>query len=159
VPVLGDRGHAVRRLILRDMDIRDCAGCFDCWVKTPGHCHVDDGSQDVNRAVIRSDLVVFASPVIMGFTSAVLKKANDKLIPLLHPYVDIVEGELHHRKRYDSYPAWGLVLDRGEDADDEDVEIVREIYRRDAINFRTRMCFTHSTSDGHEEVADAIDRV
>ena len=73
------------------MDVRYCVGCFGCWVKTPGECVSKDGSHDIRREVINSDLVLFASPLIMGFTSALLKKAHDKLIPLIHPYFELVQ--------------------------------------------------------------------
>jgi hypothetical protein len=93
----------------------------------------------------------------MGFTSAVLKRANDKFIPLLHPYADFVDGELHHLKRYDSYPRWGLVLEKGDGADGEDVSIISEVYRRDCINFHTTLEFTHVIDTTPEEVAREID--
>ena len=70
--------HGVTVLTLREMDIKYCTGCFGCWVKTPGECVVDDASRDVCRAAIHSDLVLWASPVIMGFYSALLKRAADK---------------------------------------------------------------------------------
>jgi multimeric flavodoxin WrbA len=50
--------------------------------------------------VINSDRVFFASPVIMGYLSAVMKKFMDKLTPLIHPYLTIDQGEAHHKHRY-----------------------------------------------------------
>ena len=100
--VLESRDHTVLILHLRDMDIRYCIGCFGCWVKTPGECsNAADDTRVVCREFINSGLVIFASPVIMGFTSALLKKAHDRLLPLLTPYVRLFEGESHHVARYD----------------------------------------------------------
>ena len=103
--------HQVKSLILRDMEIKYCTGCWSCWWgPTPGECVFKDDSHAVCREYINSDLVIFASPLIMGFTSALLKKVQDKLIPLLHPYIEFDQGECHHKKRYDCYPGLGLII-------------------------------------------------
>jgi len=31
-------GHEADLMRLRDMKIKPCVGCFNCWVKTPGIC-------------------------------------------------------------------------------------------------------------------------
>ena len=154
------RNHKVKVLQLRDMSIRYCIGCFGCWVKTPGECsNAVDDSRAVRREYINSDLVVFASPIKMGFTSATLKKAHDKLLPLLMPYSEVYKFEAHHVSRYDKYPMIALLLEEEDDTDKQDVKIISEIYRRDAINFKATFKFTKLTSDPIEEVANAIDSV
>ena len=151
--------HTVTILQLRNIDVRYCIGCWGCWLKTPGECIVADGSRDICREYINSDLVLFASPVIMGFTSALLKKAHEKLLPLLHPYFELVQGEVHHIARYDKYPLMALLLEKGKDTDEEDIKIISDIYRRDAINLKTSFSFTRLTSDSVEEVASEINRI
>ena len=95
--LLESNNHTVNVLTLRDMDIRYCIGCFGCWVKTPGDCsNAADDTRDVRREYINSDFVLFASPIIMGFTSALLKRAHERLIPLLLPYSRFFDGESHH---------------------------------------------------------------
>ncbi len=146
-------------LQLRDMDVKYCTGCFDCWVKTPGECKVADDSHDICREYINSDLVLFASPVIMGFTSALLKKANDKLCPLILHSTEFDQGEIHHVARYDKYPATGLLLEKSDDTDNEDVRIITNIYKRNAINLKTSLRFTKFVSDPIQEVTNEIDRI
>jgi multimeric flavodoxin WrbA len=58
----------------------------------------------VAEAVIRSDLVIFLTPVTFGGYSSVLKKAVDRLICLISPFFTKIGGEIHHQARYDSYP-------------------------------------------------------
>lgn len=147
------RGHTAEILALRGMDTRRCLGCWSCWVKTPGRCAVRDDSDAVCRAVVGSGLTVFASPVIMGFTSAVMKRATDKLIPLLLPYIEIDRGECHHVARYDRYPLFGLLLDRN-GCDDEDIGIIRALFERAARNFKTTLKFTATTQMKPEDVAN-----
>jgi multimeric flavodoxin WrbA len=157
--LLESNEHTVTVLQLREMDVRYCIGCFDCFVKTPGECKVADSSHDICREYINSDFVLFASPIIMGFTSALLKKAHDKLIPLLLPYLELVQNECHHVSRYQKYPLIGLLLEKGKGTDEEDVKITSEIYMRDAINLKTSFCFARLTDDPAEEVANEINRI
>ncbi len=134
--LLKSNNHKVTVSQLREMDIRYCIGCFGCWVKMPGECsNATDDTRNVRREYINSDFVLFASPIIMGFTSALLKKAHDRLLPLLLPYLLVDQWETHHVARYDRYPQIGLLLEKGRDADQEDIEIISDIYKRDAINF------------------------
>jgi multimeric flavodoxin WrbA len=138
------------------MEIRGCKGCWGCWVRTPGECVQSDDSADVCRAVLGSDLTLFASPMRMGFVSALLKRATDKLIPLVHPYLVIEGGEMHHRARYDRYPQMGLLLGAAEDIDAEDIDITREIWERTARNRKTRLIMTAVADRPAEEVADEL---
>jgi len=157
--LLESSDHTALIITLREIDLRYCTGCFDCFVKTPGECVIKDGSDDICREYIHSDFVLFASPLIMGFTSALLKKAHDRLLPLLHPYFEVFENQIHHIPRYDTYPLTGLLLEKGKDTDEEDVTIVSDIYSRDAINLNAALCFTKLTTDSVEELANEINRI
>jgi multimeric flavodoxin WrbA len=127
---------------LAKMNLHYCTGCWSCWWKTPGECAIKDDGEQIFRAVINSDFIIFASPLVSGFTSSTLKKITDRLIVLLHPYLQIINGESHHRKRYEKYPEFGVIIDRENDTDDDDVQIVKDIYDRLAINFHSRQRFT-----------------
>ena len=156
--VLMAQAHTTQILTLRNLEARYCTGCWSCWVKTPGKCVFEDDSHMVCRAVINSDFVLFASPVIMGYVSAELKKYTDKLIPLVHPYIIIDQGEAHHRHRYDpnTYPVGGLLLENTQGTDDEDIEIISAIHGRTMLNIKSRNAFTMLTDQPVEEVANAI---
>ena len=152
-------GHTVTSFELREMDIKYCIGCFGCWVKSPGECRSGDDSGEVSHAYIKSDFVLWASPVIMGFYSALLKKVTDKFICLVHPYGEFIEGEVHQLTRYDHYPTTGLLLEKGAESDDEDVQIISDIHSRTALNFKSSSAFTKLTLEPVEEVAGAINRI
>ncbi|MEI6725275.1 MAG: NAD(P)H-dependent oxidoreductase, partial [Actinomycetes bacterium] len=94
-------GWAVDDWRLRDDKIAWCAGCFKCWTTTPGECaHHDDGRAVAERWV-RSDLVVFLTPVTFGGYSSELKKALDHVLPILLPTMGKRGGETHHPQRYE----------------------------------------------------------
>lgn len=156
---LNGNNHQVSLLRLRDLNIKYCVGCWGCWVKTPGECTAKDDSAIVCRDMINSDFILLTSPVIMGYLSALLKKILDKTIPLLHPYIEIDHGECHHRKRYAAYPALGLLLEKQDDTDEEDVEIIKQTMQRYALNFKSNLRFTKFTTDSIKEVCDAIDHI
>ncbi len=157
--LLESRGHGVTELRLRDLDIKHCLGCFKCWCKTPGECVIRDDSPDICRQYINSDLVIFASPLVMGFTSALLKHAHDRFVPLIMPYIRLLDNEVHHVARYPKYPDMALLVAREDDTDGLDIEIVTEIYRRDAINFMADLHFARTIDEPVEEIADAIDSI
>jgi hypothetical protein len=97
----------------------------------------------------------------MGYLSASLKKFIDKLIPLVHPYTTVDQGEAHHRHRYapKDYPPGGLLLEKTPGTDSEDIQIIQAIQARTMLNLKTRNVFTMLTDQVVEDVADAILRV
>lgn len=154
--MLRTRGHRIDRLALREMDISQCLGCWGCWVKTPGECVMKDDGARVCRSVIGSDLTVWAAPMVLGFPTALLKRTVDRLIPLIHPYTAVVQGEVHHRARYQRYPTYALLTQRGDGDTDEDLDIVAAVFSRTALNFKSKLALVRETSTPVEEVAHAI---
>ncbi len=150
-------GHDTGVVTLRDKKIRYCLGCFNCWLKTPGICTIKDDAIDITRRYIASDYVILASPLIAGFPSALLKSAMDRNICLVHPHLENIEGEVHHKKRYDKYPLISYLLEKEASTDDEDIAILTDIFRRQAINVWTRLGFVMFTETPIEEILHAID--
>ncbi len=129
----GARGWNAQTLVLREMNIPHCLGCFECWVHTPGLCIAKGDCDTVARAFIGSDLVVFLTRVTFGGYSSQLKKAVDHLIGLDSPFFKSVNGEVHHKKRYGRYPSLVAVgLQR--EANAEQREIFETLVARNAIN-------------------------
>ncbi len=153
---LESSGHTVTCLELREIDLRYCTGCFGCWVKTPGECSIQDQSDQIRREVIRSDFTLWAAPLRMGFPTELLKRALDKSIPLLHPYFDVVNGEAHHKPRYDHYPRLGLLVSPEEDTDAVDLEIIARTFSRTALNMKKGLEFSLDTGTAPEEVVERI---
>lgn len=153
---LEGKGHEVTRLDLRDLPLRYCIGCWGCWVKTPGQCSAQDASIEMDRAVINSDFTLWATPLKMGFPSALLKMALDKHIPLIHPYMEVDQHEAHHLKRYQRYPRVGLLVGKEMDTDSTDIQILTDIFSRTAFNFKTSLEFLETTDLPVEEVVSKI---
>ncbi len=149
-------GHETKQIVLRDIKVKPCTGCFACWVKTPGICSIKDDGPEVSRNFISSDQVIMASPLVMGFLSALLKNAFDRNIPLVHPHLEDVGGEAHHKKRYDKYPTMSFLLQRESFTDDEDIEIISDIFKRESINVRSKLGFIRFIDSPVQEVVNEI---
>lgn len=149
-------GNEVKVLVLRDLKIKPCTGCFNCWVKNPGNCIIQDDANKVARLYIESDHVILASPLIMGFLSSLMKNTMDRNIPLVHPHLEEIDGEVHHMKRYDKYPIISFLLEMESFTDAEDIAIATGIFQREAINVRSSLGFVHFIETPVEEVLHAI---
>jgi multimeric flavodoxin WrbA len=148
--------HTVNLIDLRDISLRHCVGCWGCWVKTPGQCRSCDASLDMDRAVIQSDFNLWAAPLKMGFPTELLKMALDKHLPLIHPYVEVAYSESHHMRRYPRSPRVGLLLEKEATTDAQDLQIIRDIHCRTAINFKTRLEFMLTTDTPTSEITRRI---
>lgn len=124
----------VEPIELRDMDIANCVGCFGCWIKTPGTCVINDAGRETTRKAFQSDLLVWLTPVTFGGYSSELKKALDRIIPILLPYFQIYHGQIHHEMRYEKYPNL-LVIGVQEPGVDYE-ETFMALAERNMLNFR-----------------------
>ena len=98
-------GWSVTSWTLRDEKLAYCLGCFECWMKTPGICRIEDAGRGVPASIIGSDLAIYLTPITFGGYSSELKKAVDRIICLISPFFKRIDGEVHHRPRYARYPA------------------------------------------------------
>ena len=108
-----------------------------------GLCRFADDTGEILKDMINSGLVIFASPLIMGMYSALLKKFHDRAIPLVHPYMEIVNNECHHMKRYPVYSRMGVLVDE-KDASTEEIDNTKFIFSRIAINLHSEVKFFYS---------------
>jgi len=131
---LKDKHYHVEEKKLKSIEIKPCMGCYACWIKTPGKCIIDDYGQELVSEIINCDVIVYLTPVVYGGYSPELKKALDRIIPLMLPFFEKINGEVHHPKRYDTYPE---VLVLGiTDMDNHQEEIIfNELIGRNALNW------------------------
>ena len=126
-------GWETKAFALAGMDIRPCRGCFACWLKTPGRCVIHDDQEAVLAAAAASDLFIWLTPVTFGGYSPELKKALDRIIPVLLPFFTTVQGETHHPLRYPHHPRLlAIGTQKEEDADGE--RVFRHLVGRNALN-------------------------
>jgi multimeric flavodoxin WrbA len=125
--------YEVESIQLKDIDVAACQGCFDCWVRTPGECKIDDFGREAAKKMVQSNLVIHFTPITFGGYSSELKKVIDRFIPTILPFFTKREGETHHTYRYEdrsSIIAIGF-LDKN---DDEKESLFKELIYRNSLN-------------------------
>lgn len=132
--ILVEQGYEVESILLREKQVGECLGCFGCWIKTPGVCVIEDYGRILTGNIINSDIVVFLTPVVFGGYSSELKKVLDRIIPLLLPFFKKVNGEVHHKKRYNKYPKV-IVLGMMSEEDNEAEVIFESLIKRNSLNW------------------------
>ncbi len=151
---LTQQGHQAECVYLRDLSLRYCVGCWTCWWKTPGLCAMKDDMAGLYPKMVGADLIVWASPLVLGTVSALTKKAQDRFVPLAHPYIELVGGECHHRHRYAHNADVGVIVGPTSADDERDLTIVRRFFERFSRNTRTRLrLFAVTTTTASEEAA------
>lgn len=87
--VISDNGH-----------IKNCIGCFGCWIKTPGQCVMKDGYENMGSTLSRADTVTIISKCYYGGYSPFVKNVLDRSIPFLLPFFRTINNETHHKPRH-----------------------------------------------------------
>jgi len=118
---------------LEDKNIAYCMGCFGCWVQTPGECVIKDYEETIVRKMVHSDLIIYITPIVFGGYSSILKKALDRQISRVLPYFTKIDGEVHHKKRYEKEQSLlGIGILDNPDAEKE--EVFKTLVARNSIN-------------------------
>ena len=95
-----EAGAEVTVAALREKKIKNCAGCFSCWTKTPGTCiHKDDMTKELLPKFLKSDLVVYASPLYHFTVNAEMKTFIERTLPFLEPFFLQHNGRTYHPLR------------------------------------------------------------
>ena len=115
--------------------IKPCAGCFGCWIKSPGECVIKDGYNKMGELIHKADEVVVISRYTYGGFSSFVKNIFDRSIGWVLPFFEIYEGEMHHKKRYPEDKSFTFIF-KGKDFSEEDKEDARKYVTAVCRNFR-----------------------
>lgn len=120
-----------------DKPMTACIGCWDCWLKTPGKCIINDQMTDIYPEYINSDTVILLMDTAQGFINHQAKAFFDRTIPLYHPYIEMINGECHHVSRYKSYPDMVYYFDT-EGLTTEEEQVIEDYLYRTAYHFKSK---------------------
>jgi multimeric flavodoxin WrbA len=82
-----EAGAEVEVVSLSKKTIKPCAGCFSCWTKTPGKCiYKDDMTRELFPRWLKSDLVVYASPLYHYTVNSGMKAFIERTLPVFEPF-------------------------------------------------------------------------
>jgi multimeric flavodoxin WrbA len=71
-------GAVVDELFLGDLTIRECDGCHACWKGK--ECSKDDDMRAIYQGIIRSDVIIFGTPVYWYGPTALMKAFIDRFV-------------------------------------------------------------------------------
>ena len=95
-----EAGAEVEVVNLREKKIKYCIGCFTCWTKTPGNCiHKDDMTKELFPKWLKSDLVVYATPLYHYTVNAEMKTFIERTLPVLEPFFEQRDNRTVHPLR------------------------------------------------------------
>jgi len=97
-------GAEVDQVLVHDLDIKPCRGCFACWVKTPGQCIQKDDMTKLLEKRETADVIVLATPVYVDGMTSTLKAVIDRSIPSVHPFFEVRDDHCRHPPRSNQKP-------------------------------------------------------
>lgn len=110
----GQSGAETENIPLVQKHIKHCMGCFSCWTKTPGKCVIEDDMAELLDKYIKSDIVVYATPLYVDYVSGIMKDFIDRRLPLVCPeFEKSGTDETVHKKRFKKYPAMIMMANCG----------------------------------------------
>jgi hypothetical protein len=122
---------------LGKQSIKACIGCWNCWLKTPGTCVMNDQMTEIYPDYVNSDTVILLMDTAQGFISHRAKAFLDRTIPHYHPYIHMVDCECHHVTRYERYPDMVFYYDAARLTDQEE-QVIEDYLYRTAYHFTSK---------------------
>jgi multimeric flavodoxin WrbA len=142
-------------IISDDGTIKYCIGCFGCWVKTPGACVIRDNYGDMGEYFSKCNQVTIISKCCYGGFSPFVKNVLDRSISYVHPYFEIRNGEMHHRRRYDNQIDMQIWF-YGENITDKEKETAEKLVKANGINLScniSKITFNNTIEEMEEKIS------
>ena len=115
IQVLKQSSADVQVIQAYEKNFRPCVGCNACWLVTPGICAIKDGYEELLKAYLHYDTVLFLSGTALNFVDYRMKHLIDRLLPLVTMYIRIVGGQCRHVPRYNKKFRFGLLYEGAAD--------------------------------------------
>ncbi|MCL1950699.1 MAG: hypothetical protein FWF59_13315 [Turicibacter sp.] len=93
-----------------------------------------DSYHDFGATLSTCDELVIVSKCTYGGFSPFVKKVLDRSIPYISPFFKIINGEMHHQKRYDHSMKMRAYF-YGEGLSEREVKLAAKSFKAFALNF------------------------
>lgn len=144
------------KIISNNGHIKNCVGCFGCWIKTPGQCVMKDGYENMGRILSQADTVTIISQCCYGGYSPFIKNVLDRSIPFLLPFFRMIDNETHHKPRYKKSFQF-CVYFYGEHLTQAERDTAKMMIYRNSINFNVsehKVAFCESIEQLCEKIGE-----
>ncbi len=129
--------------------IKNCIGCFGCWVKTPGVCVLKDDYKNMGEWLASCDELLVISKCVYGSYSPFVRNVWDRSIPYLLPYFTTKNDETHHWVRYPKQLIYSVYF-YGKDITENETKTAKQLVYANAKNFHasvSKVIFYNSLPD------------
>ncbi len=133
--LIGRSKVEARHFGIRSGDIRNCLGCFSCWIKTNGKCIIGDVGKQISDCYTENEFAIVLSPVKFGCYSTVIKHVLDRITPNNLPFLIRYRNRTRHKARYDQYPQL-VVVGYGGDTSEAEAQTFAALAKANAVNFQ-----------------------
>lgn len=135
--------------------IKNCIGCYGCWVKTPGQCVIKDEYQQMGALLSEADRVMIFSRCLLGGYSPFIKNVLDRSISYLLPFFKAKGKETHHQQRYPAQFALEVHF-YGENLSDREKSVAEKLVQANAVNFDASSVRVTFSEKAEEAVKEAV---
>jgi len=140
------------KILSKEIDnIKGCLGCFNCWVKTPGKCIIEDSYTEMPKYILESGTFIIITEIKYGCYTSYVKNVIDRSIGILLPFFQIVNGELHHLPRYNNNSIKFRVIGYGEDVTADEEQTFKDLIKGNALN----LCLSDYESYVIKDISEA----
>jgi len=94
-----EAGAEVELFYTKKLEIKPCQGELHCWLKDPGNCFQKDDMKTIMPLLREADVLVLASPLYVDGVNGPMKMLMDRMIPLVHPFIELREDHCRHPLR------------------------------------------------------------
>lgn len=122
--------------------IRNCIGCFGCWIKTPGKCVLKDGYEHMGELLSKTDKVIIISQCYYGGYSPFVKNVLDRSISILLPFFVTRKDETHHKRRYKKEFELSVFF-YGDSISQAEMEIAKKLVKANCVNMHVSQYNVH----------------
>jgi multimeric flavodoxin WrbA len=90
--------------------VNACRGCYSCWFKTPGTCFQKDICEDIIKAYLKNDVVIYITKTALDTVHYKTKNVIDRvLFCSIIPLDEFRDNETFHICRYNKKYKFGIV--------------------------------------------------
>lgn len=132
------KGVKDAKVISNDGTIKNCIGCFGCWIKTPGACVIRDNYGDIGKSFSKCEEITIISRCCYGGYSPFVKNVLDRAISYVHPDLVMRNREMHHKRRYDNKFIMNIWF-YGEDITEKEQETARKLIKGNEVNYDSQI--------------------
>jgi len=102
-------------ITIRDLDIKPCTACWECQdIHDDFGCPQNDDMNKIFSSILKSDCIVFATPIYSWYCTPPMKAVMDRLVYGMNKYYGEVEGpSLWEGKRLALFTTCGYEIEDG----------------------------------------------